>query len=114
MQALEPLSLLVGAAQGDVVDVVSLGDGGEAVLYFNPPIKNGSGADFAIFENGFQDHYMEFGFVEVSSNGLDFFDFQVFLKSQRTINFLMPAYQIVGMYIILQVNTEKDLEHHSI
>ena len=34
--------------------IVSLGDGGYAVLSFERPIKNGPGWDFAIFENSFQ------------------------------------------------------------
>src|SRR5690606_28024444 len=41
----------VGIADG--TGVVSLGDGGIAIVTFAVPIKNGSGADFAIFENGF-------------------------------------------------------------
>jgi len=54
---------------------VSLGDGGEAILTFPFPIMNGSGPDFAVFENGFTNHYMEFAFVEVSSDGVNFFRF---------------------------------------
>jgi len=63
-----------GAANGGVV--VSLGDGGEAIATFENPIVNGIGPDFAIFENGFADHYMEFAFVEVSSDGINFFRFE--------------------------------------
>jgi hypothetical protein len=55
--------------------VVSLGDGGSAILTFDKPIKNGPGWDFAIFENGFNDDFLELAFVEVSSNGTDFFRF---------------------------------------
>ena len=43
-------TLSLGKAIGSM-DVVSLGDGGSAILTFNSPIKNGEGADFAIFEN---------------------------------------------------------------
>jgi hypothetical protein len=68
----------IGQAQGLVGNVVSLGDSGIAILRFNPPIANGPGADFAIFENGFQDHYMELAFVEVSSNGMDYYRFPAF------------------------------------
>lgn len=64
----------IGPADG--VSVVSLGDGGEAVLSFAYPISNGPGPDFAIFENGFLDHYMELGYVEVSSDGVNFFRFE--------------------------------------
>ena len=59
----------------DGISVVSLGDGGEAVVTFDLPITNGIGPDFAIFENGFTDNYMEFAFVEVSSDGINFFRF---------------------------------------
>jgi hypothetical protein len=49
--------------------VVSLGDQGEAILSFDPPIIDGPGADFAVFENSFGDLFLEFAFVEVSSDG---------------------------------------------
>lgn len=61
--------------------IVSLGDSGVAVLTFATPIYNGPGADFAVFENGFLDPgnvnnaFLELAFVEVSSNGVDFFRF---------------------------------------
>jgi hypothetical protein len=60
----------VGQAGGGTV--VSLGDGGDAVLTFDTPIVNGPGYDFAIFENGFIDHYIELAFVEVSSDGINY------------------------------------------
>jgi len=53
--------------------IVSLGDGGSAILTFDKPIQNGPGFDFAVFENAFLDDYLELAFVEVSSNGADFF-----------------------------------------
>ncbi|MDO5616279.1 MAG: T9SS type A sorting domain-containing protein [Cruoricaptor ignavus] len=60
--------------------LVSLGDGGTAILTFEKPIKNGEGADFAIFENGFIDGrtdlaFLELAFVEVSSDGINYFRF---------------------------------------
>lgn len=64
----------LGVADG--VNVVSLGDGGEAMIQLEHPIYDGAGPDFAIFENGFIDHYMEFAFVEVSTNGVDFVRFE--------------------------------------
>lgn len=63
----------LGPADG--MSVVSLGDGGEAVLQFALPITNGPGPDFAVFENGFIDGYMEFAFVEVSSDGVNYVRF---------------------------------------
>jgi hypothetical protein len=65
----------LGPATGNPSDVVSLGDGGSITLGFASGIRNGPGADFAVFENGFGDAFLELGFVEVSSNGVDFFRF---------------------------------------
>jgi hypothetical protein len=62
----------LGSAEGDGVTVVSLGDRGSATITFSSPIMNGPGPDFAVFENGFADNYMEFAFVEVSSDGQNF------------------------------------------
>lgn len=55
--------------------VVSLGDGGSAVVTFSQPIINGSGWDFAVFENAFLNTFLELAFVEVSSDGINFFRF---------------------------------------
>lgn len=61
--------------------VVSLGDGGEAIIEFPNPIANGEGADFAVFENGFlqgpgsEMAFLELAFVEVSSDGENFYRF---------------------------------------
>jgi hypothetical protein len=55
--------------------VVSLGDGGTAVAYFNPPICNKPGPDFAVFENSFSDLFLELAFVEVSSDGINYYRF---------------------------------------
>jgi len=55
--------------------VLSLGDGGWATCTFPFPIGNGPGFDFAVFENGFDDYFLELASVEVSSNGIDFFAF---------------------------------------
>ena len=64
----------------DVYDTVSLGDGGSITLTFDQPIGDGEGWDFAVFENGFMQSgqstgFFELAFVEVSSNGTDFFRF---------------------------------------
>lgn len=66
---------------GGTMDVVSLGDGGTATLTFESPICNEPGPDFAVFENGFSNAQspdtwaLELGFVEVSSDGENFFRF---------------------------------------
>lgn len=54
---------------------VSLGDGGYAVLQFNTPVKDLPGPDLAVFENGFDDSFLELAFVEVSSDGINYFRF---------------------------------------
>ena len=36
---------------------------------------NGNSWDFCVFENAFNDSFLELGFVEVSSNGNDFYRF---------------------------------------
>lgn len=65
--------MLTGKAESN--GVVSLGDGGVAVCTFEKPIRNGAGFDFAVFENGFDDVFLELAFVEVSSDGINFFRF---------------------------------------
>ncbi len=55
--------------------VVSLGDGGEAIVQFDRPLYNGPGWDFAVFENAFSDSFLELAFVEVSSDGINYFRF---------------------------------------
>jgi prepilin-type processing-associated H-X9-DG protein len=59
----------------DSFPVVSLGDGGWIDLVFASPITNGPGADFAVFENGITDTFLELAFVEVSANGVDYVRF---------------------------------------
>lgn len=68
-------SQALGFADGDAAKVVSLGDGGHITLGFAQPITDGPGFDFAVFENGFADAFLELAFVEVSSNGLDYLRF---------------------------------------
>lgn len=78
----------IGKAAGNP-NVVSLGDGGSAILTFNYPIVNGEGSDFAIFENGFFENdtselaFLEFAFVEVSTNGIDFIRFPAISEIQN-------------------------------
>lgn len=59
-------------AEGNSVNIVSLGDGGMATLTFDRLIVDGPGADFAVFENSFGDTFLEVAFVEVSSDGIHF------------------------------------------
>lgn len=69
-----------GAADG--LTTLSLGDGGSAVLQFQNPIANGEGYDFVVFENAFfnppgetSEAFIELAFVEISSDGINFFRF---------------------------------------
>lgn len=62
-----------GKATGS--SIVSLGDGGSAILTFDEPITNGPNTDFAVFENSFSDTFLELAFVEASSDGINFFRF---------------------------------------
>jgi hypothetical protein len=65
--------------------IVSLGDGGSATLTFSTPIANGSGFDFAVFENSFSNTFLELAFVEVSSDGVNFFRFPAHSQTQTAI-----------------------------
>ncbi len=66
----------IGPASTSTTDAVSLGDGGTATLTFAEPIRNIAGPDFAVFENSFDDHFLELAFVEVSSDGEHFVRFR--------------------------------------
>ncbi len=65
----------VGPASDNTMNAVSLGDGGMATLTFEYPITNGEGYDFAVYENSFDDYFLELAFVEVSSDGETFVRF---------------------------------------
>ncbi len=67
---------VVGPAEGTFWDVASLGDGGSVTLEFELPIVDGPGYDFAVFENAFDDYFLELAFVEVSSDGSNFYRFE--------------------------------------
>jgi hypothetical protein len=70
----DPLNA-AGIAEGNSVDVVSLGDMGQATLTFDVEIADGEGWDFAVFENALNDTFLELAFVAVSSDGEDFYSF---------------------------------------
>lgn len=66
----------VGAVTGtNTADCISLGDAGVAIVTFNYPIVDGEGFDFAVFENSFNDTFLELATVEVSSDGVNYFGF---------------------------------------
>src|SRR5208337_4966202 len=67
--------------------VISLGQGGTITLTFPQPITNGPGYDFAVFNNGFSTGGQEWvkpAFVEVSSDGVNFFRFPDVSLTQTT------------------------------
>ena len=67
-----------GAAPAVSNDVVSLGDGGYAILSFDVVISDSEGPDLAVFENTLgvsSSVFAELGFVEVSSDGVNFVRF---------------------------------------
>lgn len=65
--------------------ILSLGDGGSATLTFAHPIKNGSGPDFAVFENAFNNTFLELALVEVSSDGQHFVRFPAISNTDTTV-----------------------------
>ena len=75
-----PASNAIGFPDG-TYGVTCLGDGGQATVTFASPICNRPGPDFAVFENGMANAqepdiwFLELGFVEVSSDGVNFFRF---------------------------------------
>ena len=75
-----PASNVIGFPEG-TMGVTCLGDGGRATVTFASPICNRPGPDFAVFENGMANAqnpdvwFLELGFVEVSSDGENFFRF---------------------------------------
>jgi hypothetical protein len=59
---------------------IALGQGGTCTVTFAQPLTNGAGADFAVFGNGFvtsgsTSSWIKPAFVEVSSDGVNFFAF---------------------------------------
>ncbi|WP_155325803.1 PEP-CTERM sorting domain-containing protein [Desulfosarcina ovata] len=65
----------LGKAVGSSYDIVCLGAGGSIVLTFDTAIYDGDGYDFAVFENSFNSTFLELAYVEVSSDGVNYFRF---------------------------------------
>ncbi|NLA23964.1 MAG: T9SS type A sorting domain-containing protein [Bacteroidales bacterium] len=68
--------------KADGLSTVSLGDGGYAIVQFDKAIRDGEGFDFVVFENAFfvppnstETAFLELAFVEVSSDGENYFRF---------------------------------------
>lgn len=84
-----------GNNEGFNYDILCLGNGGRVTLTFAQPIKNGSGADFVVFENSFGDTFLELAFVEVSSDGVNF---------TRYPNFSFTASAVSGYGVVDPTN----------
>ncbi len=76
----------LGEAKGDSFDIVCLGDGGEITLTFDCFVSDGPGCDFAVFENSYDGKFLELGYVEVSSNGVDFIRFDNMSLTDETVD----------------------------
>ncbi len=112
-------SMAIGPAD---LGVVSLGDSGVAVLTFPHSIYNGDGPDFAVFENGFinasndSQAFLELAFVEVSSDGINYFRFPATSLTPDNVQIGNPDYlnasnlnNLAGKYIAMY-GTPFDLE----
>ena len=66
----------IGQAEGTTFNAVTLGRGGQITLTFAAPIWDGLGYDFAVYENSFSDAFLELAYVEVSSDGINYFRFE--------------------------------------
>ena len=75
----------LGEAEGTSSNVVCLGRGGQITLEFQQPITDGTGADFAVFENSFSDQFLELAWVEVSSDGIHFLRFPNFSQTPSPV-----------------------------
>lgn len=90
----------------DMNNVISLGDGGMATCTFQYPIINADGYDFAVFENSFENNFLELAFVEVSSDGTYFSRFPAISLTDTTeqvgsFDYLNPTKinNLAGKYI---------------
>ncbi len=93
----------LGKAVGTSDDIVSLGRGGEITMTFDAPVIDGAGYDFAVFENSFSDTFLELAFVEVSSDGSNFYRFPNNSLTQSPVGGFgnvdpTDVYQLAGKY----------------
>lgn len=77
----------LGVAKGTMADhdIVCLGRGGQITLTFSIPIADGPGWDLATFENSMNNTFLELGYVEVSSDGINFFRFDNDSRTPATV-----------------------------
>ncbi len=96
-------SRAIGPASRASDDVLSLGEGGTITVALSAAASDIPGADIVVFENAFNETFLEFARVEVSSNGLDFAAFDISARGNDAI----PTYgsvdtsrysQVAGAY----------------
>lgn len=75
-EILYPAEMALGPAVGGSFDVACLGRGGSITLSFSCNLGDKPGNDFAVFENAINDGFLELGWVEVSSDGVNYFRFR--------------------------------------
>ena len=87
-------------AENNTEGVVSLGNGGTVLVTFDRPIVNDYGYDFVVFENAFDSTFMELAFVEVSSDGKNFFRFpaQATATEEKATQTTSHYYNLAGKY----------------
>lgn len=98
----------IGSSSESTTDgVVSLGDGGIAVLTFDMPITDGEGYDFAVFENSLNHTFLEMAFVEVSSDGEHYYRFPSVSNTQNATQITnggavdpRKVHNLAGKYIV--------------
>ncbi len=75
-----------------IEDVVSLGDGGFAILKFEHTITDNQGYDFVVFENGLKSqfapfqYFLELALVEVSEDGKKFVRFPATSYTEKSVS----------------------------
>lgn len=79
------LEQALGPAEGLSTQTLSLGEGGSVTLSFAGVIREQVGPEFTVFENSFNDTFLELAWVEVSSNGIDFARFPSQYMGQKIL-----------------------------
>jgi len=87
----------LGKAEGTSYDIVCLGRGGQITMIFENGIGNGDGWDFAVFENAFNDTFLELGWVEVSTDGVIFVRFDNVSLTQEPVTNSVDYTEIHGL-----------------
>lgn len=78
---------------------LSLGAGGSVVLRLSEPISDGEGVDIGVFENSFNGTFIEYAYVEVSSDGQHFVRFPNLIFSDDRLHAFgeITSYQSIGL-----------------